>query len=154
MRAGFEPKSLYTMSIDFTGEAGQLTPVVIYISVAVLTFLKISYCGPHSDEAQWILEMDACFCTLQNEIDDLYLIEMNWGLDWATWSEMKENSVGWWFSGGILNKDLMPTQLLTCINGYSSSSDYLFSYINLKEKGLKKKTALGNFRCNSYYIFE
>lgn len=92
MRAGFEPKSLYTMSIDFTGEAGQLTPVVIYTSVAVLTFLKISYCGPHSDEAQWILEMDACFCTLQrDEIDDLYLIEMNWGLDWATQSEMKEN---------------------------------------------------------------
>lgn len=93
MRAGFEPKSLYTMPIDFTGEAGQLPPVVIYItiSVAVLTFLKI-YCVPHSDEAQWILEMDACFCTLQrDEIDDLYLIEMDWGLDWATWSEMKEN---------------------------------------------------------------
>ena len=92
MRVGFEPKSLYTMPIDFTDEAGQLPPVVIYISVAVLTFLKISYCGPHSDEAQWILEMDACFCTLQrDEIDGCYLIEMNWGLDWATQSEMKEN---------------------------------------------------------------
>jgi hypothetical protein len=59
----------------------------------------------------------------------------------------------------------VPTQLLTCRTGYSSSSDYLFSYIKLKgKKALRKKllsailgviaTTFLNDSCNHYYYVQ